>query len=338
MRKIQRNYGCRVNTELKSGNLDLTIIENDKIRLSILNGRGADVVECLYKPKDLDLVWLSRHGWPTTGAEFNYLDSLGAFVDYYPGGWQTVFPNAGQPAIIDSAQFSQHGEVSLLPWKAKVIKDDPDIIEVDFICRAKKTPFEITKKIILTVGSAKIHMQETIKNLSSVKVPTMWGIHFTFGQPFLNPGDQIFIEGSPKVIPHATGVGGDSRRVQDIDEFIWPAKNQTDFSIIAEPDTPSEMLYLYDLESPKFTINSKHHNTSISVKWNYDLFPYLWYWMEYGRTKTYPWYGTAYTIGLEPFSSFPTNGLSESISNNSALIFEPFETKTLKIEYCIKDL
>jgi len=65
----------------------------------------------------------------------------------------------------------------------------------------------------------------------------------------------------------------------------------------------------------------------IRVEWDIAVMPYLWYWMEYGASKAYPWYGRLYTIGLEPFSSYPTNGLPDAVANGSALEFGPGERK-----------
>ena len=53
--------------------------------------------------------------------------------------------------------------------------------------------------------------------------------------------------------------------------------------------------------------------------------PYLWYWQEFGATEGYQWYGRPYTTGLEPFSSYPTNGLAEAVENGTALTFGPRE-------------
>ena len=51
--------------------------------------------------------------------------------------------------------------------------------------------------------------------------------------------------------------------------------------------------------------------------------PYLWYWQEFGASEGYPWYGRHYNIGLEPFSSYPTDGLAEAVANGSALVWRP---------------
>jgi hypothetical protein len=54
--------------------------------------------------------------------------------------------------------------------------------------------------------------------------------------------------------------------------------------------------------------------------------PYLWFWQEYEASRAYPWYGKYYNIGLEPFSSFPTNGIADAVENDTALTIGPRET------------
>ena len=60
-----RNTGCRITLNLLIGEIPTVVIENELIRMTILAGRGADVVEFLYKPIDMDFVWLTNNGIPT---------------------------------------------------------------------------------------------------------------------------------------------------------------------------------------------------------------------------------------------------------------------------------
>ena len=338
MKAASRNFGCRIHDKLKINNLDLVVLENEKLRISVVAGRGADVVECLYKSKDLDLVWLSRHGTNYSDSSYSYVDPLGAFVDNYPGGWQTVFPNGGPPVVHEGASFSQHAEVALLPWDFEIISDEVHEISVKFYCRTRKTPFLVSRVMTLRQNSAKLEIVETIENLSDVEIPTMWGTHFSFGTPFLNPGDAIKIAGQPKVICHPTGVGGDRRRIEILEDFSWPNHDGIDFSIIPEKNAPSDMLYLTELDVAEYEVISKHHNLSVKVNWDKDLMPYLWFWQEFGRSKGYPWFGQNYNIGLEPFSSYPTNGLVEAIENGTALVFKANEIKTHNLSYQVAEL
>ena len=54
-------------------------------------------------------------------------------------------------------------------------------------------------------------------------------------------------------------------------------------------------------------------------------------WQEYGASGFYPWYGRHYNIGLEPFSSFPTNGLKEAVENGTALILGARERRRFSL-------
>jgi hypothetical protein len=76
----------------------------------------------------------------------------------------------------------------------------------------------------------------------------------------------------------------------------------------------------------------------IRIEWDTEVMPYVWYWMEFGASEGYPWYGRLYTIGLEPFSSYPTNGLPDAIENGSALSFSPREQRAFWLRATIFEL
>ncbi|MHC4782254.1 MAG: hypothetical protein ACYTE0_04270 [Planctomycetota bacterium] len=53
-----RNYGCRCREVVYKGHRTL-ILENEKLRLMIVVDKGTDIIELLYKPKDIDFMWQS---------------------------------------------------------------------------------------------------------------------------------------------------------------------------------------------------------------------------------------------------------------------------------------
>ena len=59
MIKSRRNHGCRLNEDLAYKGLRLLLMENELLRLSILVDKGTDIIELLYKPKDIDFMWSS---------------------------------------------------------------------------------------------------------------------------------------------------------------------------------------------------------------------------------------------------------------------------------------
>ena len=39
------------------------------------------------------------------------------FMDFYPGGWQELFPNAGNNCVYKGAELGFHGEICKVPWE-----------------------------------------------------------------------------------------------------------------------------------------------------------------------------------------------------------------------------
>jgi hypothetical protein len=84
-----KNYGCRLHTDYSYKNLRVAILENDLLRVFVLVDKGADIFELLYKPHDIDFMWLSPWGIKSPS---NFVPTVSAregnFMDYYEGGWQ----------------------------------------------------------------------------------------------------------------------------------------------------------------------------------------------------------------------------------------------------------
>jgi len=57
-----RNYGCRLHMDYFYKNLRVAVLENEYLRVSVLIDKGTDIFEFLYKPKDMDFMWLSPWG------------------------------------------------------------------------------------------------------------------------------------------------------------------------------------------------------------------------------------------------------------------------------------
>lgn len=94
---------------------------------------------------------------------------------------------------------------------------------------------------------------------------------------------------------------------------------EVNLSVLPENGTLSEMLYLTELSEGRYEIEDPATGLGLRVVWDIERMPYLWFWQEFGASKFYPWYGRHYNIGLEPFSSFPTNGIREAVDNGTAL-------------------
>ena len=335
-----RNYGARVQSNLRLGEHPILVMENEKIRLSFLLGRGCDLYEILYKPTDLDLSWMRNDNFPDGRPNANYPSPLGSFMDQYLGGWQVIFPSGGEPTDVDGADFGQHGESALLPWDVTSIEESPEFVKVNVSVKLLKYPFVINRELTLNNKDARFTLKDTDVNLAPVEIDTMYGLHVTFGPKFLTEQSQILIKGKATATPGENERSGPVRRVKDDSPFAWPNAvgpdgKTFDASTMPAYGAPSDIYYLSEMENQTYTVTSPTNNLQATLDWKSPDLKYVWYWQEFGATRGWPWFGMNYNIGLEPFTSNPTFGLAESIKRGTALRFKAHESKVFDFAFSI---
>jgi hypothetical protein len=326
----QRNWGARVR-ELEWLGLPALVLENEVLRVGVLAGKGSDVFELLYKPRDVDVVWLTAGGFTAR---------MDDFVDGYGGGWQEILPNGGAPSTYAGVSYSQHDEVSLLPWEYALVEDGEERVVARLTVTCAKTPLRIVKHLGLTRRKPRLDVDETLTNESGVAVRCMWGHHIALGPPFLGPGARIRLPDGVEGIPHATALNDSGRRV-GADRFRWPQApaadgGDVDLSVLPPRGTPSDIVYLTGFPDRAW-YEVGGDELRFRVEWDATVMPYLWFWQEFGATVGYPWYARHWNIGLEPFSSYPTNGLGEAVENGTALELGPHEERAFSLSVEVVD-
>ena len=188
----ERNYGCRI-TECTFRGLRCVVLENQVIRISVAADKGADIYEFLHKPSDTEFLLRTPLGLRSQPAVLPTINLReGSFSDFYEGGWQELFPVAGDfPSELKGAQFGQHGEVALLPWSYQIKEDTPERIAVTFSVDTTRTPFHLDRTMILEQGKPALQIREKVRNIGDEAVEFMWAHHPAFGWPFLEEGCRI---------------------------------------------------------------------------------------------------------------------------------------------------
>ncbi|MFE3452756.1 DUF4432 family protein [Nonomuraea sp. NPDC059194] len=310
---MTRNWAARLR-EITIEGMRALVLENERLRVTVLADKGGDIVEFLHKPTDTDLVWLSPQGLrrplPQQAA-----DDVGAFLDHYEGGWQEVFPNGGAPSVYRGARLAQHGEVAGLPWSVEVLSDSPEEVAVRLAVRTRRLPYQVEKVFRVVSGTAAMEIEGRVTNEAEVPMHAMWGHHLVYGRPFLRPGARIRVPEGVTVIPHASSIDPLGRRAVEL--FTVPPEG-----------APSEIVYLTGFDQGWYEV---HADLGVRVEWDADVMPYLWLWQEVGASKDWPWWGRAYVVGLEPFSSMPTDGLSTAVDNGTAMLLGPGESRTARL-------
>lgn len=334
----QRNYGCRIHDQYTYFGMKTVVLENELVRISILLDKGGDIYEYLYKPLDLDYMWLTERGVQNPSAYKSTSDDpIANFIDYYEGGWQVAFPNGGPTSTYRGAQYGQHGEVAQMPWHMDIAEDTPERIAVRLSVATKKSPYRVVKTLSLEAGSTQLIIEETIHNEGRTGLHYMWGQHIALGKPFLEPGCRIRLPEGVRMVAEEVREKAAPGRVIRGRTYEWPLAaapdgTEEDMSILPPPGTPSGIVYLTDFgETGWYEVGNERLGAGLRVEWDATEMPWLWFWQEFGATEGYPWYGRHYNIGLEPFCGMPTFGLAESVRNGTAGFIEADETRHLRI-------
>jgi galactose mutarotase-like enzyme len=305
----RRRHGCRVSEVTDRGHR-VVILENELLRVAILPERGAEIVELRHKPTDLNPLW--RSPWPAhppTAPLQHQSTAASAFLDGYLGGWQELFPTCGDAATIHGAELGVHGEVTALPWRVDVEREDDAEVRVCFAVETVRTPFRLERRMSLRGGVATLFLNERASSFADRPLEVMWGHHPTFGAPFLQPGCRI---------------ESDARRIEVFDQHRhpdghlpaqqgrWPRLRthdgaELDVSQVGSPaDSVHDWIYLSDFESGWLALRQPQ-GLGVALAWDTGIMPYLLMWRNYGGAKGAPWFGRAYTLGLEPHSGAPAS-------------------------------
>jgi hypothetical protein len=78
------------------------------------------------------------------------------------------------------------------------------------------------------------------------------------------------------------------------------------------------LVYLTDLEQGWYALTNPRQGAGIGMVWPKEIFPYIWFWQNYHGGPGYMWYRRHYNVGIEPWTSIPSNGLLEAIRRRTA--------------------
>jgi len=322
----------------------VAFLENDHLRIGVLLDKGADIFEFTFKPLNLDFMWQSpielRRPFVATSAL-----PEGAFHDYYYGGWQEVLPSAGwatEPYL--GTYQGLHGEVSLLPFEAAIIADEPEQVSLRTWVRTYRSPLRLERTLSMEKDKAALFIKERLTNESDGEFAIMWGHHPALGTPFL---DEHCVVKTPakKVEVAAYHQNGLWQPGGDYDFPLVPNRRTgvlQDITKVLPKSTRSvDVIFFKELSEGWYGVTNTQLGVGFGMAWDARLFKYLWMWQVYGGHNDYPWYGRTYNCALEPFTSYPPAGINNAIKNGSAYIMKPnevIETELVSVAYQKSDL
>lgn len=336
-----RNLGCRADLESGFYGLRAVTLENEKLRVVVLPDKGADIVAFQHKPSDTDFMWISPMGLrnPANSIPTGPKED-GFFLDFYEGAWQEILPSGGPNASYKGADWGLHGETATIPWDFRLLADSEKEIAVEFSVKLYRSPFKLTRVMRLEAGKPVLFMHERLENEGAEAMEYMWGHHPAVGEPWLDESCLVDCPAS-KIILNP-GHYSDNQRFADDVTCAWPmapAKDGTTVDLRFVPPRSLKTLdlgYLAELDAGWYGVTSTSKGTGFGMAWDKEIFPYVWYWQDFGGGFGYPWYGRTYNLALEPWTSWPGAGLNATIENGTARCLqagESLETELVAVAY-----
>ncbi len=329
-----RHHGCRITDDLIYKGYRTLFLENELLRVGVLLDKGADLFQLLHKPSDTDFLWrspaglLRRDRFTATRAA-----SSGAFLDGYHGGWQEILPGGG-PADYRGAELGLHGEVTHLGWDMDILDDDPECIAVRLVVDCVRTPLRLERVMRLERGSPTLFFEEKLTNLAAEPIDYLWGHHPAFGAPFLREGVRLFVPAGRGRV-HSPQFAASSI-FEPGAEFDWPilvapGGERLDLSMVPGPQAGyADLIYLSELEDGWYAVLDPEREIGLGLAWPRAVFPYLWFWLVYGKAPGYPWWDRVYCLALEPWTSIP-NSLDEALAAHTHKTLKGGESQTVAL-------
>jgi galactose mutarotase-like enzyme len=323
-----RNWGCRLDDRIIWQGYRAIVLQNELLQIVILVDKGAEIIQFLYKPLDVDFLWRSPNGL-RRAEHFATADGTKAspFFDRWGGGWFEVLPNGGPATSVAGAPLGTYAETTDVRWQYRILQDDPEEVRVGFWIKTYRTPFLLQKTLTLKSGSPALFIEEKLTNLGQEAVHFMWGHHPVVGEPFLDEYCRISAPESIVQVLHAED--GPDHRMGLHQEAPWPVIEDRDGAPldlrIVPPKTRQAMdnCYLKDFANGWISVHHTQKKIGFGMAWDANVFPYIWLWQAFGGGIGYPWYGRSYCLGIEPWASYPCAGLKTAIENQTARQLAP---------------
>jgi hypothetical protein len=323
-------------TETITGRCTRTVIlENRWLRCSVLADKGADLYELRFKPRDLDVLWKAPWGFREPGSFApTAVSSQVAWLDHYEGGWQEIFPSGGGPASYFGIEMPFHGEVSTVPWQYEILDAGPAVVRVRFAVATTRTPFRLERTMTLTADQPVISFDERLVNEGALALDYMWGHHPAYGAPFLGEACRLDLPAG-RLIANPAQADPARSWLPEGGELPWPVilgkdGQRHDLRQIPGPAVRVNNLgYLVDLAEGWYGLTNQALGFGVGLVWPKDFFPCVWLWQELNGSFVHPWYGRAYVMGVEIWTSWPGLGLNAAQAAGTARRLGPGEADTV---------
>jgi len=289
--------------------LDSLVLENDRLRVTVLPGLGGHVFELIDVPTERDLLWHNPRTHPRPAPYGAHFD------DWWSGGWDEIFPS-GDRGTLHGEQLPYMGELWCVPWTAETWSEG-DEAGIRMSGFGTIAPARFERTLSLRADEPVLRARYRIENLDVRPLPFTWGIHPTFA---VTPEHRIDLPADEMIV----GVSSHPSMGTAGDSYHWPW--------LPDPSAPSVPRDVRRVRPREDAVFGGHWATGLPGGWlaltdtstrrgvaiSFDplVFPHAWLWQVYGG-----WRGHHH-LALEPWTSHPQQ-LEDAVAAGRARWLEP---------------
>ena len=308
--------------QLTTAGWELLRLSSEQLSIDIVPELGGTIVSIRRRFDDAELLWQTPWGLRPRGSWSLPGSSEAVMLDTYPGGWQSVFPNGGDTAIVHGVEWGHDGEARLAPFTWT-----PFPGTVVMRCRLVRSPFEMTK--VISVHGTEVKVAETVLNVGGEAMEVMWGQQVVFGEPLISA--QTVVDAAATTVHPDPAVATDTTYG---DVMPWPRSFGNPSAINLRTLPPHDafetrLAYVSDFSHGLVSVRNPERDLGVDLEWDVEEWPHLWYSMESGRRSGFPWYSNGYFLSLSPNTSWPAHGVYDARQvDQSTLWMQPEEART----------
>jgi hypothetical protein len=278
------------------------------LEVEIDPNHGAEILT-LAEPGGENLLW--RAPWDPGPPLGGLLDEI-EWTAHYRGGWQEVFPNAGNDCVADGRRQGFHGEASNSPWS--VLDSGRDRARL----RWSDGKLALERDVTLATSSAVVHFHERVSNSGAAPRSFIWVHHLAFGGPLLRPGSRIDAPaGRAYSLDERTGPVSPPPS-----SSMWPFVDGDDWSQAAAAESCVRFGCLTDLRAGWAAIRNPAGHIGVGLAWPLTVLPHMWTYQDIHGVESAPWLGRGEFVMLEPSRTPHSLGLAAAIANGQDLRLE----------------
>lgn len=330
----------RLSGDYQFKGVDATLLENENLRLFILDGKGGDIIEFRDKRTDVDVLWRAPHDWQVPDSPRLSATDDAPWETQYPGGWQVNAPLAGWGGSVSGTEYPLHGESALLAWETEVVSHTADCARLRLSTELVRYPFEIHREIELRAGESTVEFRDRLVNTGDVPLEYIWQQHIALGPPLVGPPASISLPDSTCYVDpsYPSNPTFEHHRLEPGAEFTWPSAPGTDGETVDLSGFPPrdatihDQIYATDLAAGWYAVTNPELDLGFGVSFPTDPFECLWYWQAFGGAEVSPYFGRNYNIGLEPTTAHPAGSIPDAQRENGSMkTLEPDEEVTATV-------